>query len=96
MIREEHRIRWFVFVILYLLAVVWLSITFCVLLLQGFSGGLTQPLFKLDEKTMLAFLGIGATNILGLLLIAAKYVFPNRPWWMSVAHEQSRPRNRAR
>jgi len=37
---------------------------------------------------MLAFLGIAATNVLGLLVIAAKYVFPSRPWWMEKAYEE--------
>jgi hypothetical protein len=91
-IRDEHNRRWRVLVIGFVSVALWMLGTLGVVACQGFAGGQEHPFFRIDEKVLLAFLGIGAVHMLGLLLVAAKYVFPNRPWWLRRAYDSSGPK----
>jgi hypothetical protein len=46
-------------------------------MLQGFGSLLGMP-FKLSDSIVLAMIGSTTANVLGILYIVAKYLFPNR------------------
>ena len=61
------------------LVATWMIAMFYVLLCQGSQRVLLGELqFQLSEKTMLAALGTVTLNVIGLLIIILKFVFPVR------------------
>lgn len=64
----------------FLLSCVWILVITAILMLQGFgSFWFGRFPFKLSESVILAVIGSTTANVIGILLVVAKYLFPNRP-----------------
>jgi hypothetical protein len=59
------------------LSCAWLVGITAILMLQGF-GSLWKVPFKLSDSIVLTMIGSTTVNVLGILYIVAKYLFPNR------------------
>jgi hypothetical protein len=59
------------------LSCAWLVAIVVILILQGFGSFWKTP-FKLSDSIVLAMIGSTTANVLGILYIVAKYLFPNR------------------
>ncbi|MGA2147987.1 MAG: hypothetical protein ABSH49_23825 [Bryobacteraceae bacterium] len=64
------------------LSCAWLVAIVAILMLQGFGsqgfGSFWKTPFKLSDSIVLAMIGSTTANVLGILYIVAKYLFPNR------------------
>jgi hypothetical protein len=64
------------------LSCAWLVAIVVILMLQGFGsqgfGSFWKAPFKLSDSIVLAMIGSTTANVLGILYIVAKYLFPNR------------------
>jgi len=64
------------------LSCAWLAAIVVILMLQGFGSqgfdSLWKTPFKLSDSIVLAMIGSTTANVLGILYIVAKYLFPNR------------------
>jgi amino acid permease len=59
------------------LSCAWLVAIVVIIMLQGFGAFWKTP-FKLSDSIVLAMIGSTTANVLGILYIVAKYLFPNR------------------
>jgi hypothetical protein len=63
----------------FLLSCAWLLSIIAILMLQGFGSIWFGRLpFKLSENVLLAVIGSTTVNVLGILYVVAKYLFPER------------------
>jgi hypothetical protein len=62
--------------IFYLLSI-WLIGIFFLLLLQGFLS--PRDVFNLDKSVLLAAIGGTTLNVIGIFIVVARYLFPQRP-----------------
>jgi hypothetical protein len=64
---------------LLVLACTWIVIVALLLTLQGFcSHGCGSVKFSLDDSVLLAAIGSTTANIVGILYVVAKYLFPKK------------------
>jgi hypothetical protein len=70
--RKKYAFRFF------LLSCGWLVAIVAILMLQGFGFSFWKAPFKLSEPIVLAMIGSTTANVIGILYIVAKYLFPNR------------------
>ena len=61
------------------LSCAWLVGITGILMLQGFGSRGKVP-FELSDSIVLTMIGSTTVNVLGILYIVAKYLFPNRGW----------------
>jgi hypothetical protein len=59
------------------LSCAWLVAIMAIIMLQGFGWFCKAP-FKLSDSIVLTMIGSTTVNVLGILYIVAKYLFPNR------------------
>jgi hypothetical protein len=60
------------------LSCAWLVAIVAILMLQGFGFSFWKAPFHLSDSIVLAMIGSTTANVLGILYIVAKYLFPNR------------------
>jgi uncharacterized membrane protein (DUF485 family) len=60
------------------LSCAWLVAIVAIIMLQGFGYSFWGAPFKLSDSIVLAMIGSTTANVLGILYIVAKYLFPNR------------------
>ena len=68
----------------------WLAFVAALVLLQGFLSETTAVRFRLAERELIAVLGVTTVNVIGVFLVAARYVFPARPRWGDPPHPARR------
>ena len=77
--RKKYADRIFVFI------AIWLFLVLLIVIVQGFSGQEgsassfeDRSLFDLDSKVILMLLGTTTANVVGLFIVVARYLFPEK------------------
>lgn len=79
---DEHLARIRAIRSMALLVKCWLAFVAVILIAQGFFADNPHVPFKLTDNVLLAVLGITTVNVLGLVLVGARYLFAKEPRWM--------------
>jgi hypothetical protein len=88
----EHETRLRLLGRLYTLLQQWLVFVVAVVFAQGFLGPAGWVHFQLSDNVLLAILGVTTVNVLGVFLVAARYVFNPTARWMDDIRRPKLPR----
>jgi hypothetical protein len=73
----------------------WLLVVIGLLIAQGLCS--CCGMCFLSEGVMITILGGATATVIGLLMVAAGYLFPKTPWWLAPTHparSSARPNGR--